>query len=62
MVFRRRQFFVADITPAVMSEFHQNAFFIFNVAVGGNWPGGPDASTFFPQQMIVDYIRVFQAD
>jgi beta-glucanase (GH16 family) len=35
-------------------------FFIFNVAVGGNWPGPPDATTVFPQRMIVDYIRVFQ--
>ena len=35
-------------------------FFIFNVAVGGNWPGSPDESTVFPQHMIVDYIRVYQ--
>ena len=35
-------------------------FFIFNVAVGGNWPGSPDATTVFPQHMIVDYIRVYQ--
>lgn len=35
-------------------------FFIFNVAVGGNWPGSPDANTKFPQNMIVDYIRVYQ--
>jgi len=35
-------------------------FFIFNVAVGGNWPGNPDATTVFPQTMVVDYVRVFQ--
>lgn len=35
-------------------------FFIFNVAVGGNFPGNPDGTTTFPQRMIVDYIRVFQ--
>ncbi len=35
-------------------------FLIFNVAVGGNWPGPPDATTHFPQQMVVDYVRVFQ--
>jgi beta-glucanase (GH16 family) len=35
-------------------------FFIFNVAVGGNWPGYPNASTTFPQRMEVDYVRVFQ--
>lgn len=40
--------------------FNNNFFFIFNVAVGGNWPGSPDASTVFPQRMVVDYIRVFQ--
>jgi beta-glucanase (GH16 family) len=43
-----------------MTEFHEEFFFIFNVAVGGNWPGNPDATTVFPQQMRVDYIRVFQ--
>jgi beta-glucanase (GH16 family) len=35
-------------------------FFIFNIALGGNWPGSPDNSTVFPQRMIIDYIRVFQ--
>lgn len=40
--------------------FNDNFFFIFNLAVGGNWPGNPDGTTQFPQQMIVDYVRVFQ--
>jgi len=53
-------YFTIDITPAALSEFHQNHFFIFNVAVGGIWPGNPDNTTLFPQQMKVDYIRVFQ--
>jgi len=30
------------------------------VAVGGYWPGNPDATTYFPQWMVVDYIRVYQ--
>ncbi|TCB95633.1 glycosyl hydrolase family protein [Micromonospora zingiberis] len=34
-------------------------FMILNVAVGGNWPGYPDGSTQFPQQMLVDYVRVY---
>lgn len=55
-----RQYHTADITPSQMSEFHEEFFFILNVAVGGNWPGSPDASTVFPQKMHVDYIRVFQ--
>jgi len=49
-----------DITPAELSAFHNNFYFIMNVAVGGEWPGNPDNTTFFPQWMIVDYIRVFQ--
>jgi len=40
--------------------FNENFYFIFNVAVGGQWPGNPDATTTFPQQMIVDYVRVYQ--
>jgi beta-glucanase (GH16 family) len=40
--------------------FDKPHFFIMNVAVGGNWPGSPNASTTFPQRMIVDYVRVFQ--
>jgi beta-glucanase (GH16 family) len=34
-------------------------FLILNVAVGGNWPGNPDETTVFPQQMFVDYVRVY---
>jgi beta-glucanase (GH16 family) len=40
--------------------FNSDQFFIFNVAVGGNWPGAPDYTTTFPQRMFVDYVRVFQ--
>lgn len=48
------------ITDSELSEFQEEFFFIFNIAVGGNWPGNPDANTQFPQKMTVDYIRVFQ--
>ena len=40
--------------------FNASFFFIFNVAVGGNWPGIPDGTTVFPQSMNVDYVRVFR--
>ena len=56
------KFHEIDITPSHMTEFHEKFFLIFNVAVGGRWPGSPDATTVFPQQMKVDYIRVFQAN
>jgi len=42
--------------------FNQDFFFIFNIAVGGQWPGNPDQTTTFPQRMVVDYIRVFQPE
>jgi len=54
------EFHEADITPAQLSEFQNEFFFIFNIAVGGDWPGSPNASTVFPQTMAVDYVRVFQ--
>lgn len=47
-------------TDPELSEFQENFFLIFNIAVGGNWPGNPDASSVFPQSMYVDYVRVFQ--
>ncbi|MET0634769.1 MAG: family 16 glycosylhydrolase [Chitinophagaceae bacterium] len=40
--------------------FNSEFFFIINLAVGGNWPGSPDASTVFPQFYIIDYLRVYQ--
>lgn len=43
------------------SEFHAPYFLLFNLAAGGNWPGGPDASTPFPNQMQVDYVRVYRS-
>lgn len=40
--------------------FNEPHFFIFNVAVGGNFGGNPDVNTKFPQSMEVDFVRVFQ--
>lgn len=44
------------------NPFNDDYFFIFNVAIGGNWPGNPDGTTVFPQRMEVDYIRVFEKE
>ncbi|MDZ7604450.1 MAG: family 16 glycosylhydrolase [Cyclobacteriaceae bacterium] len=61
-------FFVDDILIYEFSSkdlqgqpnpFNDDYFFIFNVAIGGNWPGNPNETTVFPQQILVDYIRVF---
>jgi len=35
-------------------------FIVLNLAVGGSWPGTPDASTNFPKDLQVDYVRVYQ--
>jgi beta-glucanase (GH16 family) len=35
-------------------------FMLLNVAVGGSWPGNPDATSQFPQTMLVDYVRVYK--
>jgi len=34
-------------------------FVILNLAVGGDWPGSPDATTVFPGDMTVDYVRIY---
>ncbi len=35
-------------------------FLMANLQVGGDWPGMPDATTTFPAQLELDYIRVWQ--
>jgi beta-glucanase (GH16 family) len=52
------------LTPANLPEgktwvYNHPFFLLLNVAVGGNWPGNPDATTVFPQVMLVDYVRVY---
>jgi beta-glucanase (GH16 family) len=42
------------------APFDQRFYLILNLAVGGNWPKSPDATTTFPQRLIVDFVRVFQ--
>jgi beta-glucanase (GH16 family) len=38
--------------------FDHGFFFLLNLAVGGEWPGNPDATTVFPQKFTIDYVRV----
>ena len=40
--------------------FNEEFYMIINLAVGGNWPGNPDANTSFPQWMILDYVRAYK--
>jgi beta-glucanase (GH16 family) len=39
--------------------FDNPMFVLVNLAVGGNWPGYPDGTTVFPQELLVDYVRVY---
>ena len=41
-----------------LEAFHKPQFFILNVAVAGNWPGFEVDDSQFPNEMLVDYIRV----
>lgn len=42
--------------------FNKPFFLILNLAVGGYWPGDPDGSTVFPQQLVVDHVSVATGD
>jgi beta-glucanase (GH16 family) len=49
-------------TPASVAGktwvFNHPFFIILNLAVGGDFPGDPNGSTQFPQQLVVDYVHV----
>ena len=58
----------ATFTPSNIASFSgsvwpfdngQANYIILNIAVGGSWPGPPNASTAFPSEMLVDYVRLY---
>ena len=54
-----------SVTKAEVEQFGEYVYdqpfwFLFNLAVGGNWPGDPDHANFTTQRMYIDYIRVYQ--
>ena len=54
----------ATYTPSSLSQgqqwvFNKPFFLILNLAVGGDWPGAPNASTTFPATMLVDWVRLY---
>lgn len=63
------KFFVDDrlygtVTPASLPKgrawvYNHPFFLLLNLAVGGAWPGNPDATTSFPQAMLIDWVRVY---
>jgi beta-glucanase (GH16 family) len=50
----------ADLPDGKTWVYNHPFFLLLNVAVGGDWPAAPDATTVFPQTMLVDYVRVYR--
>jgi beta-glucanase (GH16 family) len=50
----------ADLPKGTKWVYDHPFFVLLNLAVGGSWPGSPDASSIFPQEMLVDYVRVYR--
>lgn len=48
-----------EIRKMPNTDFHRPAYLLLNLAVGGAWPGAPDATTRFPASMKIDWIRVY---
>jgi beta-glucanase (GH16 family) len=49
----------SDLPSGTSWAFNHDFFIILNVAVGGHYAGPLDATTTFPQTMLVDYVRVY---
>ena len=52
----------ADISKVKNHAFNKPSFVLFDLAVGGDFPGSANITSAFPQRMLVDYIRVFQKE
>lgn len=52
------QITVADVSGDWV--FNKPFFMLINLAVGGNYGGSPNDDTVFPQEMLVDYVRVYK--
>jgi beta-glucanase (GH16 family) len=50
----------ATTTPWLDEAFSGPFFLRLNLAVGGTWPGEPDADTVFPAEYVIDHVRVYQ--
>ncbi|MBL7498627.1 family 16 glycosylhydrolase [Frankia sp. CNm7] len=48
----------ADLAPGERWVFDKPFYLLFSLAVGGDWPGDPPRGQAFPQDMVIDYVRV----
>lgn len=49
-----------DLPEGGQWVFDHPFFLVMNLAVGGDWPGNPDATTPNPAELVVDYVRVYK--
>jgi beta-glucanase (GH16 family) len=49
----------SDVPSGARWVYDHPFFMILNIAIGGAFPGAPDATTQLPQTMTVDYVRVY---
>lgn len=47
-------------SPSTTAPFNTPFHFIINVAIGGNFPGNPNANSVFPQELVIDYVRHYE--
>ena len=49
-----------EVRRVTNKDFHRPVYLLLNLAVGGHWPGPPDARTHFPAAMRIDWIRAYR--
>ncbi|GAM24501.1 hypothetical protein SAMD00019534_076760 [Acytostelium subglobosum LB1] len=53
-------YLIANKTANIPFPNNVPMYMILDLAIGGAWPGSPDATTIFPSKMIVDYVRIYK--
>lgn len=54
------EFYAADITPSHMTEFHNEAYILLNMAIGGTYVNNEYDPSITEKTMEVDYVRIYQ--
>ena len=55
----------STVLPSILPSprwwaFDHPFFLILNLAVGGQWPGDPTEETVFPQEFVIDHVRIYE--
>lgn len=51
----------SQMTPAQQWVFNHPFYLLLDLNMGGPWPGNVDATTTYPQTMLVDYVRIYKS-